>query len=177
MFASIYNLLAEMNSYTSVGKILGMSSNTVIRAFDKLKYVNTNLENVKVLSIDEFKGNTRGEKYNCIIADSKTKRVLDILPNRHNNYLTEYFKNISKDIRKNIKCFVSDMCKPYKDISDVFFKEAKFIVDKYHWIRQVIWAFENVRKEEQKIFYNKYRKYFKKSKILLTKRFEFLSEE
>ena len=177
MFASIYNLLAEMNSYTSVGKILGISANTVIRAFDKLKYVNTNLENVEVLSIDEFKGNTGGEKYNCIIADPKTKRVLDILPNRHNNYLTEYFKNTSRDIRKNIKCFVSDMWKPYKDISDVFFKEANFIVDKYHWIRQVIWAFENVRKEEQKKFYKKYRRYFKKSKILLTKRFEFLSEE
>ena len=177
MFYSIYELLAEVGSYTGVGKVLGISTNTVIRAFDKIKYPNSTLENTKVLSIDEFKGNTRGEKYNCILADPKTKRVLDILPKRHNNYLTGYFKNISKDIRKNIKCFVSDMWKPYKDISDVFFKEAKFIVDKYHWIRQVIWAFENVRKEEQKKFYKKYRRYFKKSKMLLTKRFEFLSEE
>ncbi|MBQ2286075.1 MAG: transposase [Clostridia bacterium] len=31
-------------------------------------------------------------------------------------------------------------------------KNAIRIVDKYHWIRQVIWAFEKVRKEEQKKF-------------------------
>ena len=69
------------------------------------------------------------------------------------------------------------MWKPYKDVADVFFKETKFVIDKYHWIRQVIWAFENVRKEEQKKFYNQFRRYFKKSKSLLMKRFDFLKEE
>ena len=177
MFSSIYELLSEVGSYTSVGKILGISTNTVIRAFDKIEYPKTTLNNVDVLSIDEFKGNTGGEKYNCILADPKTKRVLDILPNRHNNYLTQYFKNISRDIRRNIKYFVSDMWKPYKDVSEVFFKQTKFIVDKYHWIRQVIWAFENVRKEEQKKFYKQFRRYFKKSKSLLMKRFDFLTDE
>lgn len=57
------------------------------------------------------------------------------------------------------------------------FKNSKFVVDKYHWIRQVIWAFENVRKQEQKKFYKEYRKYFKRSKSLLTKRFEFLKDD
>ena len=69
------------------------------------------------------------------------------------------------------------MWRPYKDIAKTFFKQATFVVDKYHWIRQVIWAFENVRKQEQKKFYKEYRRYFKKSKSLLTKRFDFLKDE
>ncbi len=38
------------------------------------------------------------------------------------------------------------------DTASVWLKEATQVVDKYHWIRQVIWAFENVRKQEQKAF-------------------------
>ena len=45
------------------------------------------------------------------------------------------------------------------------------LMDKYHWIRQVIWAFEIVRKEEQKKFSKTHRRYFKNSKKLLLKRF------
>ena len=52
---------------------------------------------------------------------------------------------------------VSDMWKTYSNISSVWFKNATQIVDKYHWIRQVIWAFERVRKAEQKKFSKEYR--------------------
>lgn len=171
---TILEKLKTTHSFISVARELNISVNTVIRAFDKLEYPKADLEEVEVLSIDEFKGNTGGEKYNCIIADPKTKQVLDILPNRKYSALSEYFKNKK---RKKVKYFVSDMWRPYKDIAKTFFKQATFVVDKYHWIRQVIWAFENVRKQEQKKFYKEYRRYFKKSKSLLTKRFNFLRDE
>ncbi len=171
---TILEKLKTTNSFTSVARELNISVNTVIRAFDKLEYPKADLEEVEALSIDEFKGNTGGEKYNCIIADPKTKQVLDILHNRKYSALSEYFKNKK---RKKVKYFVSDMWRPYKDIAKTFFKQATFVVDKYHWIRQVIWAFENVRKQEQKKFYKEYRRYFKKSKSLLTKRFDFLKDE
>ena len=171
---TILEKLKTTHSFTSVARELNISVNTVIRAFDKLEYPKVDLEKVEVLSIDEFKGNTGGEKYNCIIADPKTKQVLDILHNRKYSALSEYFKNKK---RKKVKYFVSDMWRPYKDIAKTFFKQATFVVDKYHWIRQVIWAFENVRKQEQKKFYKEHRRYFKKSKSLLTKRFDFLKDE
>lgn len=174
LFFEILEKLKTSHSFTSVARELNISVNTVIRAFDRLNYPKADLENVEAISIDEFKGNTGGEKYNCIIADPKTKKVLDILPNRKYNELSNYFKSQK---RKSIKYFVSDMWRPYKDISNTFFKNTTFIVDKYHWIRQCIWAFENVRKKEQKKFYKEYRKYFKRSKSLLTKRFEFLTED
>mgnify|MGYP002196471888 CR=1 FL=1 len=35
-----------------------------------------------------------------------------------------------------------------------FFPSATYVVDKYHYARQVLWAFDAVRKEVQKDFCN-----------------------
>ena len=118
-----------------------------------------------MLAIDEFQGNTGHEKYNCILTDPKNGLVLDILPKRYSYYLTEYFHSFSKSERENVKYFISDMWKTYSDTAAVWFKNATQVVDKYHWIRQVIWAFENVRKQEQKKFSKTHRKYFKHERV------------
>ncbi len=81
--------------------------------------------------IDEFKGSTGGEKINVIICDAENRRVLDILPERKESFLINYFK---KTDRRNVKYFVSDMWTTYREISTNFFKNAIFLVDKYHWI-------------------------------------------
>ena len=162
-------------SFTSVAREVNLSVSTIIRIFDVVSYSAFKLPSA--LSIDEFKGNTNGEKYQCILTDPVNKVVLDILPKRYESYLTEYFKHFSKDERCQVKYFVSDMWKTYFDISSVWLKNATPIVDKYHWIRQVIWAFEAVRKQEQQNFSKTHRQYFKRSKTLLTKRFKHLSEE
>lgn len=129
------------------------------------------------LSIDEFKSNTNGEKYQCILSALVNKVVLDILSKRYEHFLTEYFNRCDKSERDKVKFFISDMWKPYSNISSVWFKNATKIVDKYHWIRQVIWAFEAVRKQEQKNFSKTLHKYFKNSRKLLIKRFDYLSDE
>ena len=118
-----------------------------------------------------------GEKYQCILTDPVNKVVLDILPERYKPYLTQYFKQYPKEARDNITCFVSDMWRTYADIATVWFKNATQVVDKYHWIRQIIWAFENIRKEEQKKLGSELKKYFKRSKSLLIKRFDSLEDE
>lgn len=175
MFQYILNKLKCECSFTSVAKEIDLSVTTVIRIFDRISYLKPKLPDV--LSIDEFKGNTQGEKYQCIITDPVNKRVLDILPERYGHYLSSYFKTYPKEEREQVKYFISDMWKTYSDTSAVWFKNATQIVDKYHWIRQAIWAFERVRKEEQKQFDKKYRRYVKNSKRLLIKRFKKLNDE
>ena len=108
---------------------------------------------------------------------AENKIVLDILPERYKPYLTTYFCKYPKEEREKVKYFVSDMWRTYYDTAGIWFKNAIRIVDKYHWIRQVIWAFENVRKEEQKKFSKTHRRYFKNSKKLLLKRFNKLENE
>ena len=173
--AFVIEKLRDERSFTSVAKEVNLSVSTVIRIFDVVSYPKPELSTV--LSIDEFKGNTNGEKYQCILTDPVNKVVLDILPERYKPYLTSYFKQFPKEKRDSVTYFVSDMWRTYADISDVWFKNATQIIDKYHWIRQAIWAFENVRKEEQKKLSSELRKYFKRSKSLLIKRYDSLEEE
>lgn len=173
--AYIIDKLRDAVTYTSIAREMNLSVNTVIRVFGVVDYGHKNLPSA--LSIDEFKGNTGGEKYQCIITDPVKKVVLDILPARTEVCLTKYFAKFSKSERENVKYFVNDMWKPFANIATAWFKNSKQIVDKYHWIRQVNWAFESVRKEEQKKFSKTHRRYFKKSRFLLLKRFDKLTDE
>ena len=173
--AFVINKLSDERSFTSVSKEVNLSVTTIMRIFDKVSYPKAKLPSV--LSIDEFKGNTWGEKYQCIITDPVNKRVLDILPERYDSYLSSYFRRFPKAERDWVEFFVSDMWKTYSKASDTWFVNATQIVDKYHWIRQAIWAFERIRKEEQKKLDPKLRKYFKRSRSLLIKRYDGLKEE
>ena len=173
--AYVINKLTDERSFTSVSREVNLSVTTVIRIFDKVSYPKAKLP--AVLSIDEFKGNTREDKYQCILTDPVNKVVLDILPKRYDSYLTNYFKQFPKEERDKVECFVSDMWKTYSKASDTWFVNATQIVDKYHWIRQAIWSFERIRKEEQKKLEPKLRKYFKRSRSLLIKRYDSLKDE
>ena len=145
----IIELLRNTTSFTQIARENNTSVTKVMRIFDMIFYSLNELP--RTVAIDEFKGNTGGEKYNCIITDPEN--------------------------RMEVELFVSDMWKTYFKVSETWLKKATQVVDKYHWIRQIIWAFERVRKEEQKKFPKSERKYFKHSRKLLLKRFDELNDE
>ena len=173
LIGTVIEKLSDERSFTSVARETGLSTSTVIRIFDHVNYPALKVC-PSVLSIDEFKGNTGGEKFNVILCDPKSKRVLDILSERKESYLIKYFKQTD---RSRVEYFVSDMWTTYREIAANFFKNATFLVDKYHWVRQTIWAFEAVRKEAQKHLKADVRKYFKRSRSLLIKRYDSLEPE
>lgn len=134
------------------------------------------LELGEVLNIDEFKGNCDGIKYQTILTDSRTKRIIDILPSRFENDLKKYFSQIPEEERNRVKVFVSDMSKTFKMVHDKYFPKSVHIIDRYHYVRQVSWGFENVRKKEQKNMPESLRIYFKRSKSLLVKPYSKLNQ-
>lgn len=174
--AWVIHLLEDVRSFTSVAREVNLSVSTVIRIFDLIGFSHPQKPS-EVLAIDEFKGNTGDDKYQCILTDPKNGIVLDILPNRNTDYLIKYFKQWDLDKRKSVKYFVSDMWQPYTDLSRILFKNSTLIIDKYHFIRQMVWAFEAVRKSEQKKYGKKNRLCFKNSKRILTKRAKKLKED
>lgn len=173
--AWVIHLLEDVRSFSSVAREVNLSVSTVIRIFDIVGFSHPQSP-PEVLAIDEFKGNAGDEKYQCILTDPKTGIVLDILPNRTTEYLIKYFKQWDLDKRKAVRYFVSDMWQPYTDLATALFKNSTLIIDKYHFIRQMIWAFEAVRKSEQKRYGKKNRLCFKNSKRILTKRAEKLKD-
>lgn len=68
------------------------------------------------------------------------------------------------------------MSKTFKMIHDKYFPKSVHIIDRYHYVRQVSWRFENVRKKEQKNMPEPLRIYFKRSKSLLIKPFSKLNQ-
>ena len=169
LVAHIIDQLRCECSFTSVAKSVNLSVSTVIRVFDMLSFSHPQ-KLPHVFAIDEFKGNTGNIKYQCIITDPASKRVLDILPDRSQQQLIDYLKQWDFKSRKRIRYFVSDMWQQYTDIASAFFKNATQVIDRYHFIRQIMWAFDNVRKRVQKLYGDRNRKLFKHSKRLLIKR-------
>ena len=160
---------------TEVSKVSNVSISTVTRIFNLINYGKSRLP--KVLCIDEFKGNAETGKYQCILVDGEKNRILDILPDRSQSHLVTYFKEVPRNERYNVKFFVCDMWQPYVDLAKIFFPNAKIIIDKYHFIRQVTWAIENVRKRLQKTMPYDLRKYYKRSRRLILTRYHKLKDE
>jgi transposase len=65
----------------------------------------------------------------------------------------------------------------FREVAKVCFPKAKIIADRYHVTRQAVWAMERVRKNEQSKLSDRFRKYFKRSRWLLNKAPEKLSDE
>ena len=160
-------------SAKEIGSRYNVSSMTAMRYFNLFNKKLTTLP--EIISLDEFKGNSGGQKYNSIIVDPKDKVVLDILPNRFESDLIKYFSQFSN--KTEVKYFVCDMNPHFREVAKICFPQATIIADKYHVIRQVYWALEKVRKDEQNKLPKQHRIYFKKSRNLLMKRMEKLTPE
>ena len=167
LIASITREFRELYSIKSISKRYLVSTSTVTRVLSYLSVERKSLP--KVLLIDEFKGDSGSYKYQCSLLDGVTHEIIDIVKSRQENILFEYFKNIPKKERDNVKIFVSDMSKTFKNVKNAYFKNALHIADKYHFVRQVSWGLENVRKRIQKDIPAETRKYLKRSKSILTK--------
>ncbi|MBU5334785.1 MAG: ISL3 family transposase [Anaerocolumna aminovalerica] len=171
----IIDQLRNLVSIKSVAETTNVSVSTVTRLLDTVRYPAPSL--VECISIDEFKGNTDAGKYQCILTDARKHRILDILPDRTQSHLSSYFRETSREERHRVKFFVCDMWEPYVDLAKAYFPNATIIIDKYHFIRYVTWAIENVRKRLQKTMPANLRKYYKRSRKLILTRYHKLREE
>jgi len=166
-------LLGERRSAKDVSAQLGVSASTVGRWMNLVSYAKPQ-KLPKVLSIDEFKGNTDGEKFQCILTAPEDKRIVDILPKRTQTEIFSYLRGFPN--RNEVRYFVMDMNKVYLDTAKILFPNAKIVIDRFHVSRYCTWALENVRKRIQAKLPANERKYFKRSRKLLLARKAALSD-
>ena len=169
----VHRQLKECRSIKSIAKDNNMSPPTAAKLVNEIDFKTRNLP--EVLAIDEFKGNAEGEKFQCILADPKNRRIVDVLPTRRHEMIRHYLLGYNN--RKDVRFVVMDMTGGYRKLMKELFPQAKIIVDKYHYARQITYAIERVRVEEQKRLSGTWRRYFKKSKYLLLKDTERLTTE
>ena len=166
----VLEIIKEFQNIRTATDIAGdhnVSVTTALRCFNLINFGRPRLP--QVLSIDEFKGNAGGEKFQTIITDGDRHKVLDILNNRKQSDLIKYFMSFPRKERLKVKYVIMDMSSLFYGVVQICFPKAIIVADRYHVTRQAIWAFENVRKTEQKRLSAAWRKFCKRSRTLLNK--------
>ena len=153
-------------SRKDIAKEFQISESTVCRWMNLTEYGKPQ-KLPKVLSIDEFRGNAGGERFQCILTAPEEGKIFDILPNCRENGIREYLRSFPN--RNEVQYFVCDMRKEYISLAKDLFPNARIVIDKFHVVRYCTWSVENVRKRMQKSLHPDERKYFKRSRTLLLK--------
>ncbi|WP_299118791.1 ISL3 family transposase [uncultured Eubacterium sp.] len=172
-FEAIHLLKSSLN-VSNVASQLGISVSSIFRRLRDIKHQKPKTLPL-VLSIDEFKGNSGGNKYHSILTVPKEHKVFDILPSRTQYRLEEYLRDFSN--RKDVRYFVMDMYKVYKDIAQRLLPNATIVIDKFHVVKQVTGATERVRIRIKKQMHPSKRKYFKRSRKLILAHKDKLNKE
>ena len=115
-------MLCETLSISSTARLLKISPSFIFRRMKDIDHSKPK-SLPEVLSIDEFKGNCGGQKFQAILTDIKKHKLVDILPSRSSACLIDYLKS---------------------------FKDRHIVIDRFHVVRYITWALENVRKRESK---------------------------
>jgi transposase len=126
LVAQIIQEFRKLVPTTEIGSRFNVSAVTAMRYFNCFNQRVTELP--EVLSLDEFKGNSGGQKYNSIIVDPKNRKVLDILPNRFESELVKYFLRFPS--RTKVKYFVCDMNPHFRNVaktSDAYRLKNEFL--------------------------------------------------
>jgi transposase len=127
----------------------------------------------KVLAMDEFavKKGKGDNKYNLAIAVPTERRLFDILPDRRQATVEAYLGSLLN--KELVEVVAIDMWRPYKRAIEKTLPNAVIVVDKFHVVRNVMWALDRVRRRivegDREL-----RKRLKRSRYLLLKNYDAL---
>ena len=170
----IMQLLRRRSSMKDIAKDTGTSVSGVKRILGIMP-VSKPQRLPQALSFDEFKGDTGGQPFQCIVADPLNRRVFDILPDRTAATIQEYLRPFPN--RDEVKYVVMDMNRGFRNIARTFLPNAQIIIDRFHVVRCCTEAMENVRRSFQASLPKTQRRYFKRSRRLLLAHRDPLSDE
>src|SRR5699024_6261960 len=140
--------LRHEQSMKLVGQHMNVSSSTVMRI---LRRVGEDLKPhyhylPEHLSIDEFKSvkNVSGAM-SFIFIDAVNHKVIDIVENRQQHYLSDYFMRYSMKARMKVKTVTMDMYSPYVGLIRDCFPKAEIIIDRFHIVQHLNRSLNQVR--------------------------------
>jgi len=122
-------------------------------------------EGVKAICIDEVSYKKR-HKYLTIISDLNSGEILEIVKTRRYKPVAEVIKKIPLKSRRKVRWVSTDMWKAYLKVAAKLFPNAEVVLDKFHLVRHLNEAVDQVRKEEQNKLEKSESKYLKNSRWL-----------
>lgn len=143
--ARVLQCLQKLISTKDISEFNNISHSTVnniIRTLENNYKTNFNYL-PEVLCVDEFYFKKGQMAFICI--DGKEGEIINILESRKNYQIKQFFEAYSLDVRKKVKYFVCDMCKPYIKLAKKLFPNAKIITDRFHIINHALRTFNITR--------------------------------
>lgn len=161
---TIYIVLEALRShtatFTNVAKLYNLSITSVMNIFDQY-VICKRLPLPKVICFDEVYTSRKSyQKYAFIMADFFKNKVIDAYSSRHKNRLSQNISSIKASERENVAYIIIDMWDTYREIAEIYFKNAKIAVDSFHVIQHLNNAMISIRLRIM-------RKYDKRTKSLL----------
>jgi transposase len=148
---------AKAVAWQVVGRIFGFHWNTVRKAVrDLVEYglKHRDLKGVSCIGIDEI-SRRKGHVYHTQVYDLITPRLLWSGEDRKSETLEKFFKDLGDQIRDTVDAVCCDMWAPYIEVIKKCLPKALLVFDKFHIVRHLMDAVDEVRKEEARKFKDK----------------------
>ena len=140
-------------AWDRVAKLFNVSWNTVRSAVDAAVVYGRDRENykdVRLIGIDEV-SKRRGHDYHTNVYDLETKRLIWSGAHRDKDSLRRFFEWWGEERTAAIDGVCCDMWQNYIDVVQEYCSEAVIVFDKFHIIRHLMNAIDEVRRMEAKI--------------------------
>jgi transposase len=133
----------------------------------------------KVIGIDEI-SIKKGHRYRIVVSDLERRRPIWFGgKDRSEASMDEFYKSLGPSVSNRIRLAVMDMWKPFRTstLKAEHAPQASILFDKFHVLRHLGDALDQVRKSEYKRLTGKGRRFIKGQKYTLLSRRENLSHE
>jgi transposase len=121
----------------------------------------------KVIGIDEI-SIRKGHTYRIVVSDlEKSRPIWFGGQDRSENSLTQFFDELGKPKSTRIRLAVMDMWKPFRNATQACAPQAAILYDKFHVLRHLADALDQVRKSEYGRLSGKDRRFIKGQKYTL----------
>jgi len=122
---------------------------------------------IRVIGVDEI-SIRKGHTYRVVVADLDEQRPIWIGgTGRTQKDLDRFFAEIGVETSKNIELAVMDMWKAFRNSTNEHAPQARIVFDKFHVLRHLSDALDEVRRQEYKRVNDKERKYIKGQRYTL----------
>ncbi|NIK13490.1 transposase [Alkalibacillus almallahensis] len=160
-------------TFKDTAQRFGVSPTTVMRRFDTISesLLKETQHLPSIIAIDDFKGDTDGERFQTIITDPIKREPIDILKDRQKSTVYHYLK----DHADTVDIVVMDMSPSYKAAVDQALNQPIIVADRFHFVRYMYWALDRVRRRVQHEFDDYDRKKCKNMRHVFMKRSSTLS--
>jgi transposase len=144
--------LCRFMTASEVSHLLPFSDDT-IRRWDKEvleeQLGKVDLSKVKRLLIDE-KSIGKHHKYITLVLDEETGELLYLGQGKSSESLTPFFEQMPENIRRQVMIACMDRTAAYKGVVQKFCPQAEIVYDKFHIVKNLNEAVDQVRREETK---------------------------